>query len=60
MKNLNIPVQANVKSAIEEVELTSSIQTLVKNVSLENLKVLAQKSKKPDINKKIQTYKKFM
>ncbi|WP_075603118.1 hypothetical protein [Saccharicrinis aurantiacus] len=60
MKNLNIPVQAKVKNAIDEVDITTSIQLLVKNVSLENLKVLAQKSKKPDINKKIQTYKKFM
>ncbi len=60
MKALNIPVQAQVKNVIEEIDLTESIQTLVKNVSIENLKLLAEKSKKPNINQKIQTYKKFM
>nr|WP_321405892.1 hypothetical protein [uncultured Carboxylicivirga sp.] len=60
MKSFNIPVQANVSSVSEEIDVVSSIQTIVKNVSIENLKLLAEKSKKPGINKKIQTYKKFM
>jgi hypothetical protein len=60
MKSFNIPVQANVSNVSEEIDVTSSVQTLVKNLSIENLKLLAEKSKKPGINKKIQTYKKFM
>nr|WP_321453592.1 hypothetical protein [uncultured Carboxylicivirga sp.] len=60
MKSFNIPVQANVSNISEEIDVVSSIQTIVKNVSIENLKLLAEKSKKPGINKKIQTYKKFM
>ncbi|MGQ1786354.1 hypothetical protein [Saccharicrinis sp. GN24d3] len=60
MKSINIPVQANVSDMSEEIDLTTSIQTIAKNVSIENLKILAEKSKKPGINKKIQTYKKFM
>ncbi|MBR8534429.1 hypothetical protein KDU71_02570 [Carboxylicivirga sediminis] len=60
MKPINIPVQANVTNMSEEIDLVSSIQAIVQNVSVENLKVLAEKSKKPGINKKIQTYKKFM
>jgi len=60
MKSFNIPVQANASNVSEEIDVVSSIQTIVKNVSIENLKLLADKSKKPGINKKIQTYKKFM
>jgi len=60
MKPINIPVQANVSNMSEEIDLTTSIQTIVQNVSIENIKLLAEKSKKPGINKKIQTYKKFM
>ncbi len=60
MKSFNIHVQAEVSNVSEELDVASSVQALVKNLTVENLKLLAEKSKKPGINKKIQTYKKFM
>lgn len=60
MKSLNIPVQAKISNVSEEIDVVSSVQAIVKNLSTDNLKLLAEKSKKPGINKKIQTYKKFM
>ncbi len=60
MKQLNIPVTAKVTGVTDEIDVIESVQALVKNLSLENLKLLAEKSKKPGVNAKIQTYKKFM
>ncbi len=59
-KQLNIPVQIKNTSVTDEVEIIESVQLLVKNLSLENLKLLAQKSKQIGINTKIQMYKNFM
>ncbi len=60
MKQLNIPVKAIVDSVMDEIDIIESVQALVDNLTLENLKLLAAKSRKPGVNKKIQTYKKFM
>ncbi len=60
MKSFNIHVQAEVSNVSQELDVASSVQALVKNLTIENLKLLAEKCKKPGINKKIQQYKKFM
>jgi hypothetical protein len=57
---LNIQVNVNSDSVFDDIDIIESVQALVDNLTVENLKVLAEKSKKPGINKKIQTYKKFM
>jgi len=59
-RHLNIPVTINSASVRDDIDIIQSIQTLVENLTIENLKLLAEKSKKPGVNKKIQTYKKFM
>lgn len=59
-RQLNIQVFVNSDSVLEDIDIIESVQALVDNLTVENLKVLAEKSKKPGINKKIQTYKKFM
>lgn len=60
MKAINIVVEANPLDVYQEIELIETVQTLVKNITIENLQLLAEKSKKAGINKKIQTYKSFM
>jgi len=57
MSKLNITVNVQTKSAIEEIEIIEALQSIAENISLENLKLLGKKAKKPGINKKIQTYK---
>lgn len=42
---------------MEQITISESVQELVKNLSVDNLKLLAEKSRKPNINKKIQQYK---
>lgn len=59
-KQLNIPVKIDGKNVSEEIDIIESVQTLVKNLSIQNLKLLASKSKKKGVNKKIQNYKHFM
>lgn len=59
-RQLNIQVFVNSDSVLEDIDIIESVQALVDNLTVENLKVLADKSKKPGVNKKIQTYKKFM
>lgn len=60
MKQLNIPVSKEINSVSDEIDIITSVQAIVENLTVENLKVLAEKSRKPGVNKKIQTYKKFM
>jgi len=60
MKKLNIPVCVEVKSVTDEIDIIESVQALTENLTLENLKLLANKSRKKGVNQKIQTYKKFM
>ncbi len=59
-KQINIPVKVQTTGVSDEIAIINSVQCLVENLTLENLKILAEKAKKPGINKKIQTYKKFM
>lgn len=57
----NIPIcHANIANKTEQFDVVESVQKIVANLSVENLKLLAEKSSKPGINQKIQTYKKFM
>ncbi len=60
MRRLNIPVTTKTTSMLDDIDIIESVQALVENLTLENLKILAQKSKKPGVNKMIKTYKKFM
>lgn len=60
MRMLKIQVETTSANTIEDIDLIQSVQLLVKNLSVENLKLLAEKSKQPGINKKIQTYKKLI
>ncbi len=60
MSKLNITVNVETKGVSEEIAIIESVQALVKNLSLDNLKLLAKKSAKPGVNKKIQSYKHFM
>ena len=60
MKKLNIPVCVEVKNVTDEIDFIESVQALAENLTLENLKLLAKKSKKKGVNQKIQTYKKLI
>ncbi len=59
MRKINIPVETDSPSILEDIEIIESVQLLVKNLTVDNLKLLAEKSIQPNVNKKIQTYKKF-
>jgi uncharacterized protein YerC len=59
-RQLNIQVSVTSDSVFDDIDTIESVQVLVDKLTVANLKVLAEKSKKPGINKKIQTYKKFM
>ena len=60
MNKIILSVQSRAKDVFEEMDVTKSLQLLAENLTVENLKLLAEKSKKPNINKKIQRYKNFM
>lgn len=55
-KTINIPVQKNC-TTLDEITIIGSVQDLVNNLTIENLALLAKKSQKPNINKRIQQYK---
>ena len=57
MNKIIISAETQAKNVFEEMDVSKSLQELAKNLSVENLKLLAEKSKKPNINKKIQKYK---
>jgi hypothetical protein len=57
MNKIILSVQSRAKDVFEEMDVTESLQLLAKNLTVENLKLLAEKSKKQNINKKIQRYK---
>jgi hypothetical protein len=56
-KNIQLTVNAKVTDFGSEIDLVSSLQALASNISVNNLKLLAEKSKKPGINQKISLYK---
>ncbi len=53
----NILVEKPDISISDEISISESVCLLVKNLSVENLKTLAQKSKKKGINDKIKKFK---
>jgi len=57
MNKLVLAADTQAKNVFEELEATEALKELSKNLTVENLKLLAEKSKKKDINKKIQKYK---
>ncbi len=57
MNKIFVTAETQAKNVFEEIAATESLQELSKNLSVENLILLAEKSKKKDINKKIQKYK---
>ncbi len=59
-KQLNIPVQVKSNRVSDDITIINSVQSIVENLTLENLKLLAEKAKKKGVNQKIQMYKKFM
>lgn len=56
MPKISIPVEFD-GNMLDEIVLTESIQTIVKNITLENLQLLARKSSKPRMNERIQKFK---
>lgn len=59
MRMLRISVNTSSNNMIEDIDIIESVQEMVKNLSVENLKLLAEKSKQPGVNKKIQTFKRY-
>lgn len=58
-KVLKLTVATRANEINEEIDVIRSIQQLAINLTVENLKLLAEKSKARNINEKIQKYKKF-
>ena len=50
---INIPTDNQVDSFL----ISKSLETLVQNLTKENIQLLAEKSKKPGMNEKLQKYK---
>ena len=59
-KVIKLTVATRAKDVKEEIDVIRSIQQLAINLSVENLKLLAEKSKATNINEKIQKYKNFI
>ena len=58
-KVIKLTVASRANDVNEEIDVIRSIQQLTINLSVDNLKLLAEKSKANNINEKIQKYKKF-
>ena len=58
-KVIKLTVATRANNVNDEIDVIRSIQLLAINLTVENLKLLAEKSKATDINEKIQKYKKF-
>ncbi|GJM64963.1 hypothetical protein [Persicobacter diffluens] len=60
MSKANLTISVNVKSAAEGRKMARCIQTIVNQLTVESLEILAKKSKKPGINMLIKNYQNIL
>ena len=50
-------IQINAKSELEAITIATHLETMAKNLSLEALSILADKSRKPNIEVRLKSFK---
>jgi len=54
---MDVTIKTKASTPLEQMAIKKSLETLAQNVTKENLSFLAELSKKPDINRKLESNK---